>query len=215
MRISHWCAAVSLSLAAVPALAGDAEKKAELNTDRPDFTESSVTVPRGRLQLESGLTWSDEPGGSEVLNGPEMLFRYGLFDKTELRLIPPDYFRVRGRGRASGWGDAAVGVKQQLGPVGGWDFALIAHATIPTEGRFSSGRMDPEVAFTWSRDLNDRFSLAGLIGFFWPTEGGDRNFTLVPTISLAYSLGGRWGTFLEYAAEFPESGGDIHLLHHG
>ena len=98
MKATLWATTVFLSLSASQVFAGDAEKKAELNTDRPDFTESSVTVPRGRLQMESGVTWSDEPGGSEVLSGPELLFRYGLFEKTELRFVPPDYLRVRGRG---------------------------------------------------------------------------------------------------------------------
>lgn len=207
-------AALIALLLASPALAGDAEKKKELNTDRPDFTESSITVPAGRLQLESGLTYSDESDGSRFLSGPEALFRYGVGRRTELRFIAPNYGRQWSPG-ASGWSDAAVGLKQQLGPVGRFDVAIIAHATLPTEGAFSSGRVDPQASLTWSADLAEKWSVAGQFAFSAPTEAGGRNFTFAPTVSLVRELTGRLSTFLEWAAWFPEAGGDIHVLHSG
>ena len=94
-----------------PAAAGDAEAKKDLNTDRPDFTEASITVPAGRLQLESGLTYLDDSDGSRLLSGPEALFRYGVGNRTELRFIAPNYGR-QWSPRASGWSDGAVGLKQ-------------------------------------------------------------------------------------------------------
>lgn len=213
-KIGLITGALAVALA-VPALAADPEKKKELNSDRPDFTESSITVPRGRLQIETGFTWEDSPDGSRLLSGSELLLRYGVGEHTELRFIAPDYVWQRGRRRASGWGDAAVGIKQELGSAGLWDFAVIAHATLPTRSEFSTGRVDPEVAFTWFRELDERWSVSGLLGFFYPTDGDDRNFTFVPTVSFGYALSDRWGAFLEWAAEFPERGGQVHLLHHG
>jgi hypothetical protein len=80
---------------------------------------------------------------------------------------------------------------------------------------FSSRHVDPELALTWSRDFDERTGIAGQFGFLWPSEAGGRNFTFAPTVSLGHSLGGRWGTFLEWAAILPERGGDVHLAHHG
>jgi len=66
-----------------------AQSISELVTDRPDQTESSVTVPKGWLQIETGaLRESDSPihivqVTNTVFN--MTLLRYGLLKKTELR----------------------------------------------------------------------------------------------------------------------------------
>jgi len=210
---TRWYALVM----SIGCLAPAGAEEAELATDRPDFTETAVVVPRGRFQLEMGFTFAEGKDGLNVLSGPETLLRYGIGPRTELRFVAPDYLRVRGAGRASGFGDLAVGLKQQLGPLpGGFDLALIAHATLPTgASAFTSHRVDPDASLAWSRDLNDRTAVGGLLGLAWPTEGGRRNVTGVSTVALGHSLGGRWGVFLEWAAEFPERGGNTHLAHHG
>jgi hypothetical protein len=212
--VAGWALAV-LCIGLAPA-ARAADPEPELITDRPDFTESSVVVPRGSLQLESGFTWEDDPDGAEIFNLPELLLRWGVLERTELRLGLPQYFRVRGAGRTDGFGDTYLGLKHQLGPWRGWDFAIIPAVSLPTGARaFTSDAVDPEVKLTWARDLAERWSLSGMFAFYWPTEGERRNFTWQNTLSLAYSLGERWGTFLEYANAFPKRGGDQHLLHHG
>lgn len=207
-------ALVALSLGLVTAARAE---EPEFLTDRPDFTESSFVVPRGMLQLESGFTWVDDPDGTESFNIPELLLRWGVGKRTELRLGVPQYFRSWGRGRRTdGLGDTYLGMKQQFGPLHGWDLALIPAVYLPTGGRaFTSDGFDPEVKLTWGRDLAERWSLSGMFTFYWPTEGNRRNFTWQNTVSLGYSLGGRWATFLEYANALPERGGDEHLVHHG
>ena len=35
-----------------------------LVTDRPDFTESAVGVPIGRVQIEAGYTWTRKGGAT-------------------------------------------------------------------------------------------------------------------------------------------------------
>jgi len=208
------------SLAPQPARAGDAPKEApEILTDRPDFTETSFVVPLHRLQFESGFTYTDETGDSgHLFNFPEILLRYGFGRRTELRVGVPDFVSSRLRGaRGDGFGDLYLGFKQQLGPPdAAYGFALIPAVTIPTgSDRFSSGEVDPEIVFTWSRDLSEKWSVGGIVGFAWPTAGGDRSLNVFPTVSFGRSLSDRWGTFLEWAAEFPEAGGNVHLLHHG
>ena len=66
-------------------------------TDRPDITESSIVVPKGSLQAESGLTLTSDHGWRTV-DLSETLLRLGVESRTELRLVVPDYsYGVEGR----------------------------------------------------------------------------------------------------------------------
>ena len=59
-------------------------------TDRPDQTESPVTLEKGRLQIESGILLQVDGDGSEELKSlliPTNLFRFGISKKVELRLV--------------------------------------------------------------------------------------------------------------------------------
>lgn len=194
------------------------EEEPELLTDRPDFTETSFVVPPRSLQLESGFTWTDEPGkGGHTLNLPELLLRYGVGPKTELRFGAPDFVRSgRSGSRNNLFGDTYLGIKHQLIESGkGYGLALIPAVTIPTgSGDASSGGIDPELFLAWSKDLNERWSIAGLLGAAYPREGFGRTFHFIPTVSLGYSVSDRIGTFFEWAADFAP-GRDSHLLHHG
>ncbi len=67
----------------------DEEKEEPLESDRPDFTDSSTTVGLHRFQIESGYTYTHgEPGDprADVHDLPEMLLRYGVAERLELRL---------------------------------------------------------------------------------------------------------------------------------
>jgi hypothetical protein len=71
------------------ALEARAQHAAELVTDRPDRTESTVAVPRGSLQVELGADWvfdGSSTGRLRVVEAPGTLVRYGARDRLELRL---------------------------------------------------------------------------------------------------------------------------------
>lgn len=59
-------------------------------TDRPDQTESAVTLEAGRLQIESGVLNQSQGKGLDRLRSliiPTNLFRYGISKKVELRMV--------------------------------------------------------------------------------------------------------------------------------
>ena len=86
---------------------------APLVTDRPDFTEGTVLVPRGTFQFEMGTTYQRHDVGYAV-SGPELLLRYGLRRRVELRFGLPDYARESlPNNIASGFGLEAL-VKSRL-----------------------------------------------------------------------------------------------------
>ena len=71
--------------------------KPELVTDRPDQTESSVVVPPGYVQLETGWTFSHNKADgirNETHEFPGTLLRIGVLDRVEFRLGPD---RVKSR----------------------------------------------------------------------------------------------------------------------
>lgn len=182
-------------------------------TDRPDFTESSVVVPLRWFQIESGLTYQRVRGGS-LLSGPELLFRYGLTERTELRLGLPDYGRLNIDGDlTTGFGDTYVGIKYQLGPAkNGDDWALIPAVSLPSHrDPLSSGSVDPELKVCWSRDLGGKWALSMMAYGLWTADG----FVFQPTASFGRELSPRLGMFLEYAGTFQKDGIPDHIAHAG
>ncbi len=81
-----------------------------MDTDGPDFVESSEVVRLGGFQYEADFTSTrnrQSPPTTPSFSTP-MLLKYGFAENLELRLAPNGYLRQAG---ASGFGDIAVGVK--------------------------------------------------------------------------------------------------------
>ena len=183
-----------------------------INTDRPAVTESSVVVPRGSFQVENGfLVTSDQ--GQNTLDGPETEMRFGVTSSTEFRLTTPDYYHDA----VSGFSDLAIGIKQQLGPAGGFDVSIVAFLSIPTgAAAISSHGYDPGLQLPWSRKLSTNWTAAGQLALYWPTYQGDaRNLTGESTFLLDRQITNPMDVFIEYAGDFPQRGGPRHLLHFG
>jgi hypothetical protein len=204
------------TLLAVVALPVSAQQP-ELVTDRPDFTESTVVVPAGSLQLEGGATWLDTSEGSELLSGPELLLRWGIAESVELRLVAPDRLWDSTADGIDGFTDVAVGTKVRLARgATGWGAALIATAFLPTgDTGLTSDAVDPAVALAVARDLNPRWSLGAQVTAAWPTIDENRRLAAGATVVLGTGLGERVNTFIELAAERLEDEPTGILLHHG
>jgi hypothetical protein len=57
-----------------------------IETDRDAFTPTTKTVEQGRLVVESSYSFEDNRGIPETHSFPELLLRYGLTERIELRL---------------------------------------------------------------------------------------------------------------------------------
>lgn len=202
--------AVLLPLAVSSALAAD--PTAPISTDRPSVTDSSIVVPAGALQFENGLTETSFQG-QNTFDVPETLLRIGVSDKTELRLSAPDYFSGTG---LSGFGDFAIGFKQQIGPTHGFDLSVVAALSFPTgAGAISSHGYDPYIQVPWSRGLSKNWTAGGMFSVYSPSEAGRRNVTGESTFLIDRQLSSKWDAFAEYAGDFPEYGGVRHVAHFG
>ena len=189
----------------------------ELVTDRPDVTESSIVVPKGSLQFENGATWTSDHGTQSV-DASETLIRYGVFSRTEFRIVVPNYLGGISPGDStSGFGDMAIGMKQQLGPLtGGFELSVIAAVSLPTgASRVSSHGFDPFIKFPWSKDLKAGWSIGGMQSLFWNTDGDRRDGLWEPTFYLEKEITKPWDAFVEYAGDYPQRGGPREIAHFG
>jgi hypothetical protein len=181
-----------------------------ISTDRPAVAASSTVVPRGSFQMENGFLISN----TQTFDGPETSMRFGLTGNTELRFSAPDYYFNSASG--SGFGDISIGVKQQLGPAGGFDVSLIVFLSIPTGANaVSSHGYDPGLQLPWSRKLSDNWSAGGQFALYWPTQADGRNLTGESTFLVDRQITKPMDAFVEYAGDFPQRGGPRHLLHFG
>ena len=191
-----------------------ADSSSPINTDRPAVTASSIVVPAGSLQFENGITDTIFQG-ERTVDGPETLVRFGVAQKTELRLTAPDYFGAANG--PSGFGALMIGVKQQFGPTpGGFGVALIVSLSLPSGARgISSGGYDPSVQLPWSRALSANWTIAGMFSVYFPTTPIGRNTTGQGTFLIQRQITKNWSAFAEYAGTFPEQGGPQNLAHFG
>jgi hypothetical protein len=148
-----------------------------LITDRPDFTEASVTVGRGVAQLETGYTYfSDDDGTTSVRThtAPEALLRVGMFAEWfELRLAYT-YFEETtsetgvGRSTVNGSDDLYLGMKLALTGQAGIlpEMALVPQMRVPSgSNEVTAGETLPGLNWLYGWDLNDWIATGGSTQF--------------------------------------------------
>lgn len=189
-----------------------------LVTDRPDFTESSVTVGRGVTQLEMGYTFtSNDDDGIQVDEDsyPETLFRIGMFAEWfELRIgwnyLEEDVSGVGGDARNEGAEDLSIGCKIALTPqvCCAPEMAVILAMTVPTGADvFSADEVLPSFVWAYSWELNDRLALGGNTGFSRELdEVTDESYLQISqSWALGISLTDCVGAYVEYFGLYPSS----------
>jgi len=107
-----------LALAALLALSavGPAHA-ASIEPDRPELTESARLVPRGSLQLETGVVFSSERRAgtsTEHTFDIEADLRIGVTRHLEVDLEGEPFVRVRGPQDDTGFGDITLGVRYRF-----------------------------------------------------------------------------------------------------
>jgi hypothetical protein len=154
---------------------------AELTTDRPDFTESTETVDRGWIQIETTIAQHSEDfdgldGSTTSWNYGGSLLRYGLLKDWELRLGWAGYSIIRTFSETAevpinfveGQGDLNVGFKNKFTEQDGFkpNTAIIYYTSIPTGDRdISSETVEPGIKLGWSYDIIPNLAISGNFNF--------------------------------------------------
>ena len=220
MRLNNGAIPLALGLILIPnsvlAQTDPAQEPVlELVTDRPDQTESSVVVPPGYFQLETGWGITGK-AGDHTQEFPSTLFRIGIIPSVELRV------GINGHAWETAESfprpeDGELGAKFHLWPEGGWipEAGLLFSVSVPR-------RADPALRLALSHNLSDRISFAYNLGASWESEAdGDQDLDRLSvfqyTATLGLGLNGRTGAFVEVFGDLPMSaeGDPEHLLDGG
>ncbi|MSR54220.1 MAG: transporter [Gemmataceae bacterium] len=186
-------------------------------TDRPDFTEASSTVGRGRMQLEAGYTYyRDNFNGTKRVDQtyPEILLRLGLFaDWFELRL-GQTYSRSKSKlfgeeaESIGGFDDFYLGTKLGLTEQKTFlpEVALILQAKIPTGAKaLTADRVLPGFNLLYGWDvIPDCLSFGGSTQLNRAVDDEQHSYgEWAQSFTIGYSLTEKLGAYTEWFAFFP------------
>lgn len=157
-----------------------------LVTDRPDAAESSRTVGKLRLQIETSFGFETDRGGGVTTNTYNFptLFRFGLIDPLEFRVESPmgQFHKQTGQPHGKGWNDLAFGFKAHLldqdGPIPSMGF--LVHLSTPTgTNNYTANSYDPAAKWLNDWDLPAGFSLGTNIGLDVPQDAAGGRFARI------------------------------------
>jgi hypothetical protein len=174
-----------------------------LVTDRPDFTESSVTVGQGVLQLETGYTFTHDNEDGLRTNShsfPESLLRVGMFAdwfefRVEWNYLIESTRAVQLAHTESGAEDLTLGMKIALTPQDQMlpETAIILQMSVPTGAdAFSADQVLPGLnyCYGWSLTEDDDWTIGCSTAVNAATDDiTTDNFTI---FSQSFSLGHSW-----------------------
>ena len=191
--------ATSLLLCAGPAAAQDTSAEVEpLVTDRPDFTESTVSADPGEFQLELGATITESGRETEESVG-ELLLRIGLTHAIELRVGLNSYVQVdQPAGTLSGLEDASLGVKIELTEeplAGGTELAVLLATSLPTgSSEVTESEFQPEAVIALGWELAEGIELGSNLGVAYGSSDDRRFLELITSLALGFEISEQtWG----------------------
>ncbi len=186
-----------------------------IDTDRPDTTNSSETVPVGSLQLENGVNIADWADGAR-LDGTNSRVRLGVADCAEVLVDVPDYSFSPRAGGVRGFTGVTPAAKWELqGLPEGLQVSVVAGAGLPTgPAGNGSDKTKPYLQIPWSQEIGGDFSLHGMLTETWiPGAASDSLFE--ETLSLERELGESADMFVEYVGDYPQHATASQVLNFG
>jgi hypothetical protein len=203
-----------------PGREGEGERD-EIETDRDSFTPATTIAGRGRLIVESAYTFIDNRRVKETHSFPELILRYGLTERVELRL--GWNYEVGGAGsEVTGAGSGAeeeflagrsvrreytisYGMKVRVTDQRGWvpGSAVIVQGFTPTGGSAGTSTATQLIAtYVAGWELPNRWKLDGAFRYGTASEEHDRFNTWAPSVVLKVPVGERWAAHAEYFGIF-------------
>lgn len=170
-----------------------------IQTDRPDQTECPFIVPKKHFQVESGFVYESISNLEKSFAYPSVLWKYGVNDKFELRVITELVHNRDTSIKLTGISPVQIGFKTKLLEERGWipTTSFIVHAAIPRVASrgLQSSYFAPNFRFTFNHTLGERFSLGYNLGAEWDGEKPDAIF--IYTLTSGFKLAQRWNTYIE------------------
>lgn len=212
-RAGVLLAVLVLARLGAAAPAGGPPAAPELNSDRPDATESPFTVEAGRLQLEFDASrfTRDRSGGvktTEWVVAPFNL-RLGLTREVEAGIMFDPYVRRTEQARGGpkvtvqGRGDVTLRGKMNFLGNGGGPLAtgVIVDLTLPTAANgVGNDRAEGAVTLPVAYELGGGWEGGAMTAVESTTTNSGRRAVWINSITFAHEIASEWGGFLELAS---------------
>lgn len=179
------------------------EQWRELSPDRPDITESPITVDAGAWVVEASYFDWRRKGRDDTYAAMATNLKVGITDRVDLQTVFDAYTweNPAGGGGAEGFGDVTLRLKYNVwGNDGGQTaFALFPFIKIPTGTDLSNGEVEGGLILPFSLDLAEGIGL-GLMAEFDAVHDGANGYGLefVHSAVLGFDVAERVGVFTEY-----------------
>jgi hypothetical protein len=196
---------------------GEQERREPIETDRDSFTPSTRTAGRGLVILESAYSFIDNPGFPETHSFPELVTRFGVTERIELRLGWNAEIGGGGNDITGSQGDVSLdtphakyeyrltyGMKAVVTEQQQWipQSAFIAEAFTPTGGASNYTQFVGTYVFGW-KTPRDR-QVAAALRYGTASESGDHFGIWGPSVVLKVPLSEHWEVHGEYFGLFSQ-----------
>lgn len=212
--IAVWVFAFAGLAAGQPA-PGQPEEVPKLITDRPDFTESAVSIPDDFVQFEFGAEFGNDEAG-RTLTLPLLLARWGLGGGFELRFGIPSLLaswpkdELEAGEAQTELGVFELGAKYAYALSEAVAVGIIPYVDLPLKGgQYDSIGVAAGVKLVWGVDATDWLSIGGNFGLAFiglGTQSSDREY--LASLSFGFAATDTLGAFLEVFTRFPEEFSD-------
>jgi hypothetical protein len=183
----------------------------EMATDRPDTTESPITVDAGHWQLEMSFFDYATDGDANTFVLAPFNLKVGLTNDTDVQLVVEPFINQE-RPHASGVGDLTVRLKYNLWGNDGGDtaLALLPYLTFPTaSGGVGVEGLEGGLAVPFSMSLPNDWEL-GLMGQIdFVRDEGDDHYTVnfLHTAVVSHDIVGDLAGYIEVFGIIPHNSG--------
>ncbi len=179
------------------------EEWRDLSPDRPDTTESPVTVDAGAWVVEASYFDWRRDGGDDTYTVMATNLKVGLTDRIDLQTVFDAYTRMdpaTGAG-AEGFSDVTLRLKYNVWGNEGEStgFAIFPFVKIPTGTELSNGEVEGGLILPFSIDLAEGVGLGLMAEIDWVHDGvADYDVEFVHSAVLGLDLTDQLGLFVEY-----------------
>jgi len=185
---------------------GEAQQLPSIQTDRPDQTECPYIVPAGHFQQDLGINYKSRRSRENKWVLPTALWKYGINDQFELRLIT-EINRNQTEGiSTSGMLPAEIGFKVKLMEEKGLrpKVSFISHLSLPrlSSKAFNTTFFAPNFRFTMLHSLSENITLSYNLGAEWDGEHPEPVF--IYTLAPAFSITDKLGAYIELYGFAPQ-----------
>lgn len=177
-----------------------------IQTDRPDQTETPALVPKGMFQIETGFSFQKNEANSTTQTLPSTLWKYGINDHFELRLITEFTNEKIFDKKVSGFNPILIGCKIKIADEKGIvpKMSFIGHISLPNAAskEFKSEYFAPEFRFVMQHTLSKKMSFSYNLGAEW--DGFSPEPTFIYTVATGYSITEKIGSYIELFGFAPQ-----------